>query len=160
MEQFEVAYDNLIDECKKSVEQVFKDYANIEIESTELPEESTPFSGDILGIVGFVSDTLEGSLVTVFDLDFLGEILEPIYGKRFSEINDSVRSGAAEFTNMIFGNLKTKLNKDGHSFRMAIPSTILGDEVEVLEVKGTDRKNICFLYKNFRFDIRITLQEK
>ena len=87
--------------------------------------------GDISGFVTLSQDRVEGALIVTFPQDTIFGILGRLYKRQFTEIDKSVRQGVGEVTNMVFGVFKTNLINYGFSFKMVIPSVVIGEAHKV-----------------------------
>ena len=84
------------------------------------------FSGDISGVIGLVADGFNGSVVISFPEATFLRIMERMLGEKFEKITQEIQDGAAELTNMIFGQAKITLNEKGYNIKTAIPSVVSG----------------------------------
>lgn len=87
---------------------------------------SISLSGDVSGIVGFIQDKLEGTLIVCFQMKTIKDILPRILGQDVELTQDVILDAVSEITNMIFGGIKTELNNRGHKVRFGMPSAIKG----------------------------------
>jgi CheY-specific phosphatase CheX len=56
--------------------------------------------------------------------------MNELLGGSFTELDAEVQDGASEITNICFGVAKQVLNTHGHAIEMALPSLILGREIQ------------------------------
>ncbi len=81
---------------------------------------------DIAGIIGVTSKAFNGSIALCFpEKTFLG-VMGKMLGETFETINKDLEDGAAELTNIIFGEAKRVLNEKGHTIQKALPSVATG----------------------------------
>jgi chemotaxis protein CheX len=113
--------------------------------------------GDVSGIVGLTQDRVEGALIVSFPKDTIFNILSKMYKKQFTDIDKSVKAGVGEMTNIIFGVVKTNLNKSGYSFKMAIPNVIVGEQHTVAITNPGTTLVIPFDTDSGRFSVLLTL---
>lgn len=114
-------------------------------------------NGDVSGIVGLTQDRVEGALIVSFPKDTIFQILGKMYKKQFFEIDKSVKAGVGELTNIIFGVVKTNLNKNGYGFKMAIPNVIIGDQHTVAITNAGTTLVIPFKTESGNFSVLLTL---
>ena len=95
-------------------------------------EEECSIQGDVSGLITLTQDKNEGTLIVSFPKATIFGILSKMYRKPFTEINQSVKLGVGELTNIIYGVVKANLNKSGFSFKMAVPNVIIGDQHTIL----------------------------
>jgi chemotaxis protein CheX len=91
-----------------------------------IKEDKSKYMGDISGVIGMVSDSFTGSVVISFPEDTFLKIMSRMLGENYTEINKEIQDGAAEITNMIFGQAKIILNEKGYGLKTAIPSVVTG----------------------------------
>lgn len=120
-------------------------------------EQECHAKGDVSGIVGLTQDRVEGALIVSFPRETIFNILSKMYKKQFTEIDKSVKAGVGEMTNIIFGVVKTNLNKSGHSFKMAIPNVIVGDQHTVAITNPGSTLVIPFQTESGPFTVLLTL---
>ncbi|MGB0452119.1 MAG: chemotaxis protein CheX [Bacteriovoracaceae bacterium] len=123
----------------------------------ELPE------FDICGIVGMVQSDQEGILFCQFTKEAVFMILKESYNVETDKIEKVAMDFVGEFTNLIYSNIKSKLNEilDFH-FQMAIPAVITGEN---LQIHGQEEyyplsKKLVFLYKNIPICLHFKMREK
>jgi chemotaxis protein CheX len=90
-------------------------------------EPSFTFKGDVIGTIGMTSKSWRGSLFLCFSKESILSIMQNMLGEEYKEVNQEVRDGVGELTNMVYGSAKAALNQLGYEFDMAIPTVITGD---------------------------------
>ena len=91
-----------------------------------------PLLGDISGVIGIVSPSLNGAVVISFPAaTFLG-LMSKMLGEECKEITRDLESGAGELINIIFGQAKVVLNHRGYALKTALPTIIVGRNHSVL----------------------------
>lgn len=84
-------------------------------------------SFQIAGIIGLTSAQFTGAATLCFPEATFLKIMSSMLGEEFKEITDDLQDGAAELLNMIFGQVKTRLNADkGYQLQKAIPTIVTG----------------------------------
>lgn len=83
-------------------------------------------SGDISGVIGMVSDSFNGNVIITFPEQTFLNIISKMLGEEVLKIDQATADGAAELTNMIFGQAKVVLNEKGYGLKTALPSVITG----------------------------------
>ena len=97
-------------------------------------------TGDISGIVGMAGES-EGSLSLSFSKECILHIVSSMFGEPFTEITEEVKDAVGEFTNMISGDARRRLETVGILFQGAIPSVISGPHHEIRHI--TKEPIIC-----------------
>jgi len=88
--------------------------------------------GDVTGIIGMASDTLEGSMCISFPEDCILQIVSRMLMEPpKSAIDHEVVDAVGEITNMICGGAKAEFGKMGISFNLATPTMVTGKGVEI-----------------------------
>ena len=82
--------------------------------------------GDVSGVIGMVQDELEGTLTLCFTFETVRSILPTVIGKSVAITHEMAVDAVGEITNMIFGQVKTDLNRRGFALKLGIPSVVTG----------------------------------
>lgn len=114
---------------------------------------------DVSGIISLTQDKLDGTLIVSFPKQTIFGILEKMYKKPFTEVNQSVKAGVGELTNIIYGVVKANLNKDGFSFKMALPNVVIGEQHTVLTCESGQTMVVPFKTNFGDFHIRISFNQ-
>lgn len=125
------------------------------------PQEMTEcrLEGDVSGLISVVGQDVNGVLLLTFPKDTICAFLEKIYRKKIEAQSPSVKSGVGELTNVVFGVLKTNLNKQGYGLKMAIPSVILGDQHTVISIGEGPHLMLPFATDKGNFSVMLGLGE-
>ncbi|WP_456433432.1 chemotaxis protein CheX [Thermosulfuriphilus sp.] len=91
-------------------------------------------TGDITGIIGITGDK-EGSLSITFTEPCILHILSNMLGESYDGITEEVKDAVGELTNMICGNARQILQKEGLNLSASIPTIVTG--------KGHTIKHLC-----------------
>lgn len=91
-----------------------------------LKKAGEPLKGDVSGVIGIVSESFKGSVVISFPENTFLKVMSGMLGEDIKELNQEILDGAAEITNMIFGQAKVVLNERGYGIQMALPQVISG----------------------------------
>jgi CheY-specific phosphatase CheX len=83
---------------------------------------------DVSGIVSMSQENAAGLLVISFPKKMICDLLSKFYGKPFTNLDSTVNMSVGELTNVIYGVAKKVMNEEGHTFGMAIPSIIVGNQ--------------------------------
>jgi len=115
------------------------------------------FTGDISGVIGLVSDAFNGAIIINFpEATFLG-IISRMLGEKFETLTPEIADGAAELTNIIFGQAKVTLNELGYGIKMATPSVITGKNHQISNYTSGPRMSVPFTCDLGSFTIEICL---
>jgi len=101
-------------------------------------KEGNKSKGDVSGIIGMTTDTINGSMAITFPADVVFSIVNKMLGETVTEINDTVTDLVGELTNMIVGGAKGLLEENGYDIGMATPVVVTGKDHEVIH-KGQGR---------------------
>jgi CheY-specific phosphatase CheX len=116
-------------------------------------------TGDVSGIVGFVQETLEGTLTACFNIKIIHQILPRLLGNDL-EITQSIAMDAVgEITNMIFAKIKAELNARGHQLRFGMPSVIHGDGHFISQLHQGHYMMMSFEIEKSTFQIHLALHK-
>lgn len=115
--------------------------------------------GDISGVIGMVSDAFVGSVVISFPAETFLKVMSKMLGEEFTVINKDIEDGAAEFTNIIFGQAKAELNEKGYGIKTALPSVVSGKDHNIQNVSHGPRVVIPFTTDQGKFVVEVCLSE-
>jgi len=88
--------------------------------------------GDISGIIGMTTDTINGSMAITFPEKVVFEIVNRMLGEQVTDINETVTDLVGELTNMVVGGAKGQLEDSGYDIGMATPVVVTGKDHEVI----------------------------
>ncbi len=110
----------LLELCKSKVQ------ATRILTRTTLPKDSARFAA----VIGITSPTIQGSMSVHFPEAVFLSLMNRMLGESMTQIEPGLEDGAAEITNIIFGNAKTKLNELDFQIQMALPTLLRGKRIE------------------------------
>ena len=115
--------------------------------------------GVVTGIIGLVAENVTGNMVVSFDKPSILSIVSNMLFEQFTEVNDEVVDAVGELTNMICGGAKKSLSELGIKISMAVPITILGENVEIRELGKGPALTIPFETPKGKFVVEASLHE-
>ncbi len=92
----------------------------------EIGEGMVSLVGDVSGVIGMVQNQLEGTMTLCMTFETVRDILPQIIGHSIAVTHEMAVDAVGEITNMIFGQIKTELNKRGYKLKLGIPSVVTG----------------------------------
>lgn len=94
-------------------------------------------NGDVSGIIGMTTDTINGSMAITFPAKVVFDIVNRMLGESVSKVDDTVTDLVGELTNMIVGGAKGQLEEKGYDIGMATPVVVTGKGHEIIhKAKG------------------------
>lgn len=88
--------------------------------------------GDVTGIIGMASETVEGSMMISFTKSCILQIVaKMLMEEPKDKIDEDIVDAVGELTNMICGGAKAEFGKLGLSFSLATPTMVTGKGVEI-----------------------------
>ena len=111
------------------------------------------------GIIQINETKYQGNLCVNFPQASIYFILGKLFRKEYTEMDASVKEGAGELTNIIYGVLKTRLNQKGFDFPHAIPKITMGT---FNNESGTSNLScsMSFTVENHPFEVILNLNLK
>ena len=100
------------------------------------PRTTAKSFGAITGMIGMTAAGVSGNMLISFDEPSILGVIENLVGERYPNIGQDVIDAVGELTNMICGGAKAIFSKEGLVFDMATPAIIVGQGIEIGQVKG------------------------
>lgn len=151
--------ERLLTEVVEGVRNVFKQGfgLDVQLKSHNIGKDHMA-AGDISGVVGMSQDQFEGNLILSFPKPVLFFILSRVYGREFNGLEQVVKEGAAELANMVYGQIKNKLNSRGHDLKMSLPNVVIGQGHNIYSSSSCPTLVTVFGFEDKEFSLFITLQ--
>lgn len=126
--------------------QIFKVQCKLELKASPSFNRGTrnQTSPDIGAVIGITSPRFRGSAALWFPKAVFLHVVSQLFNEEVHDIDSTNEDAAAELLNMIFGHVKTPLNKKGYDVQMAIPSTLRGSQIEAKYLKGSRVQVLAF----------------
>ena len=141
-----------------AVVEILRDTFSIKVELVKFWKTRKYVSvGDVSGTVGLIQKRLEGNLVVTFRRDVLSNILARVYGHEFNEVDDLMKEGAAELTNMIYGKIKLQLSNRGYEFEITLPNVIAGNNHNINQGVTLESGVFAFKFDKYTFEVVLTV---
>lgn len=152
---------NFINPFLASTLNVLKVQAGILAEAGKvtLKKKDDSYRGDVSGVIGIVSDSFKGNVVISFPENTFLKVMSGMLGEECAEMNQDIIDGAAEITNMIFGQAKIVLNDRGYGIKMALPQVISGKGHSLAAMSKGPAMIIPFTSSAGDFFVEISLSE-
>ncbi|MCB0364686.1 MAG: chemotaxis protein CheX [Bdellovibrionaceae bacterium] len=151
--------DQVADIVESNVRDVFLSMFNLEAKTGEHRfERDHVDQGDVSGTVGMVQQEMEGTLTVSFPKQTIFNILRDIYGRDFEEVDQTVKEGVGELTNVIYSMVKRGLNELGYDFKMAIPDIVVGENHQIFKVQVGQTLVLPFQLGEEKFEVSITIR--
>lgn len=118
---------------------------------------SGTLSDSISGMIG-LAGTHKGVLAIHVPNHVALTITSSFLGTDVDEINDDVRDAVGELANMLGGNVKTILSKNGRDIDLSLPSTISGHKYGFKATAGIDMVILPFKTASGTFMVELQLE--
>ena len=113
--------------------------------------------GDVTGIIGITGEA-NGTISVTFDEGSILGIVSKMFGEEMPEMNADVADAGGELTNMISGQARQQLEKNGREFEAAIPSVVTGKDHQINHITSGPIVAIPFSTDGGNFTIEICLE--
>ncbi len=123
---------------RAAVREVFATMISVEVTCDETyPEIANP-PWQVCGVIGSVSFTgkMSGVLYLAFPVTLANKAADNILGDDAHRPSEEVNDVVGEFTNMVTGNLKSKMADRGFNCKLTIPTVIRGNEMTLDTAEG------------------------
>jgi chemotaxis protein CheX len=149
---------SLLQDVVNSVTGVFADGFGIKVglKSSRIGR-NLDATGDVSGVVGMIQDRIEGNLIICFNSAEIFSILARVYGHTFTAVDDTVKQGAAEMANMVYGHVKTRLNQRGHDLKMSLPNVIVGSQHSIRSTEDCSTMLAVFEFEGMSFQVIVAV---
>ncbi len=127
---------NLPDLMNNSVRDVFETMLSMEIKAVEVPSDHQPGTAErIIGVVG-LAGPFQGAVYFHLAEPFALHIASTMLGMAPEELGHSeVNDVVGELTNMIGGNIKSRLSDAGFRCNLSVPSVVRGTDIDIETVE-------------------------
>ncbi|MDX9690417.1 MAG: chemotaxis protein CheX [Proteobacteria bacterium] len=116
--------------------------------------------GDVSGVIALVQDGLEGTMTLCLTFETVRDVLPRIVGHSVSVTQEMTVDAVGEITNMIFGQIKTELNRRGYGLKLGIPSVVTGRGHFVSQFHRGPFMLIPFYLEGQLFQVHVALYER
>jgi chemotaxis protein CheX len=115
-------------------------------------------NADISGVIGLSGDA-NGWVSIGLSRPLSLKIAENMLGEPKTYIDADVRDAVGEIVNMIAGGAKSELSQKGFSFKLAIPTVVVGDQHQIAQKKNIPYMLIPFNSAEGNFFICVCLHK-
>lgn len=122
------------------------------------PEELSGKEITAAGLIGITSNAFQGSMSIQFPRSTFLDVMNGMLGEEMTELTPGIEDGAAELTNIIFGNAKVSLNENGYGIQMAIPTLLTGTSIQ--SVTSSETEGVEFQTDGDSFYVVFDLKKK
>jgi chemotaxis protein CheX len=112
--------------------------------------------GDVTGIIGITGEA-NGTISVTFDEGSILGIVSKMFGEELKEMNADIADAVGELTNMISGQARQQLEKNGREFQAAIPTVVTGKDHQINHITSGPIVAIPFTTDGGKFTIEICL---
>ncbi|MGK5088935.1 chemotaxis protein CheX [Bdellovibrionota bacterium FG-2] len=98
----------------------------------------------IAGVIGITGAKYRGAMTIGFPKEVFLHVMSKMLGEDYKEITPDLADGAAELSNIVFGQAKMTLNQLGHNIQMALPNVVMGKEVASRPSNNANAARIIF----------------
>lgn len=113
-------------------------------------------SGDVTGIIGLTGD-LKGVLSVTFEKEVILKITNSMLDESYTEIDGNIADAVGELTNMITGQARMHLSKDGMNLKASTPSVVIGKGHTISHITPAPILSIPFSTDFGSFVVEITM---
>ncbi len=99
--------------------------------------------GDVTGTIG-ISGTAEGVMSLTLDEAVILKVVNNMLAETYTEINDEIADAVGELTNMIAGQARQDLVKQGMTLKASTPTVIIGKGHNISHITSSPILSIPF----------------
>jgi chemotaxis protein CheX len=112
--------------------------------------------GDVTGVIG-LTGLSHGTISVTFEEDCILKVVSNMFGEAIETLDSEVADAVGELTNMISGQARMELEKDGKLFEAAIPSVITGKGHKIIHITEGPKIAIPFSTDGGAFTIEVCM---
>lgn len=123
----------------------------------QMKKKEEPLEADISAVIGLAGEA-NGWVAIGLNKKVALKIAENMLGEPKAYIDADVRDAVGEIVNMIAGGAKAELSQKGFSFKIAIPTVVVGENHQLGQMKNTAYMVIPFTTDDGSFFISVCLE--
>lgn len=123
----------------------------------KLKQKDEAIEADISAVIGLAGDA-NGWVAIGLDKSLAMKIAENMLGETKTYIDADVRDAVGEIVNMIAGGAKAEMSQKGFTFKIAIPTVVVGDNHQLSQMKNMAYMVIPFTADGGEFFISVCLE--
>lgn len=112
--------------------------------------------GDVSGVIG-LTGVSHGTISVTFEEHCILKIVSNMFGEPIETLDTEVADAVGELTNMISGQARMELEKDGKLFDAAIPSVVTGKGHKIIHITDGPKIAIPFDTDGGAFTIEVCM---
>lgn len=112
--------------------------------------------GDVTGIIGMVGD-MKGVLSVTFEKDVILKIANTLLGENYTEVDNTIADAVGELTNMISGQARMHLSREGMNLKASTPTVVIGKGHVINHIAPAPILSIPFSTEYGSFVVEITM---
>lgn len=145
------------EEVRSTVVEAVRDFFQVMLKEDvglgrEVADQRNLIPVDVSGIIRIADSNHPVTFVLGFKQATLFLILSQKYGRAYTEIDDSVRQGVSELANIIYGQIKSKMNTRGVPLKMSFPTTKVENN-HLISSEYSQHLNFIFKFQGHEFSV-------
>lgn len=157
----ELGFNKFLTFLPDSVQNLFKVQFNCSVTITHLrSEQLCDVPRDFAARLEVHSSKATGFLTLFFPRQTLASMIDHFFDEKFNELNVDHFSCIAEFLNIIYASVRTKVNESGYDFAPSIPTTMGGRLPPIASDRSTQMNYLLCSsdFGNFILELRLGLK--
>jgi len=143
----------------ESVEELFSTMMTIPISRGKPYVKNEPTGSHyISGIIGMAGDA-SGSVVVSFPRVLSIKLVSDFLGETLETVDQNVKDGIGELANIVAGGAKKRLSEKKYSFKISIPTVVVGVDHQIARPKNTPCIAIPFKAADEDFTLEVSLKK-
>jgi len=114
--------------------------------------------GAISGVIA-LSGVFNGIISISFSEKLILSVVSAMFGEKMTEVNDDIKDAVGEITNMISGQVTTKMTEMGKSLKAQLSTVLMGSSHEVPFIQNRPVISMPYHTDNGDFTIEVSFEE-
>lgn len=115
-------------------------------------------TGAISGVIALSGD-FNGIISISFSEELILSVVSKMFGEEMTEVNDEIKDAVGEISNMISGQVTTKMTELGKSLKAQLSTVMMGTPHKLTYIENRPVIAMPYITENGNFTIEVSFEE-